>query len=230
VAVVAGTLLVVVAHAWCRAASPMRVVVTVAALLVAVAAGVAGFALTQGGDPDAQARYGELLHPGSSASLQERRSRWGEAWRGVRETPLGAGLGTAGNVRQALAGDAYDVRGRIDSSYVKVALEQGVVLVLLLAALATLLVELVLRGTASPDPWRAAAALGGAGALVAMLVLMYAGVYAETTPAYTGWLLTGLGAGALLSGGAPVPRPAPRPAPAGRPARRRATPAAGPAM
>jgi hypothetical protein len=229
VAVVAGTVVVLVAHAFCRAASPLRVAITVAALLAAAAIGVAGFALTQGGDRETRARYGELLRPGASASYQERRARWDDAWRSVRDAPLGGGLGSAGNVRQA-QGDFFDVRGKVDSSYVKIALEQGVVLVVLLSALAVLLAELLVRGAAATEPWRAGAALGGAGALTAMLVLMYAGVYAETTPAYAAWLLTGLGAGALLSPGASGTRRAARPpraAPrASRAARRAPSPAA----
>jgi hypothetical protein len=193
IAFLAGGLLVLGLYPFLRGTRGPRLHVWLVAVLLAAGAGVGGFVLTQG---DGDTRYAALLDPSGSQSYRERQRRWEQAWTEIRAAPLGGGLGTAGNVSRAGGTLVSDyTRGTIDSSYVKVALEQGAVLVLLLAALLALVAGLARRAIAERAPPDAAIALGAAGAVVALLVLMYAGVYAETTPAWLAWLLAALALG-----------------------------------
>ena len=72
-----------------------------------------------------------------------------------------------------------------------------------------------------PDRDAGALAVGGAGVLVAMLVLFYLGLYIEGLTALTGWILVGVGLAQFseiprLRRSSPgMPGPSPPPAPRG---------------
>jgi hypothetical protein len=193
VALVVGVVLVLVVHPFLQSTRGPRLDLWFVAVALAVGTAVGGYVITQ---PDQGSRYSDLLHPSTSQSFNERQRRWESAWNEIRANPLGGGLGIAGNVAKAHGTVIADLRrGTVDSTYVKVALEQGVVTVLFIISLVALAAGLVRRALVAAEPALAAIGLGAAGALVAILVLMYSGVYAETSPAWFAWLVAALAIG-----------------------------------
>lgn len=170
---------------------PATGLVMVVALAVA---GVGGFVALAGDSPDAGRRYEAILSPGDDYAYSVRLTRWENVIAEAEEHPFGSGLGTAGGAA------VRDGRARtigttsFDSSYLKIALEQGLaVMVFFIIALALLLAGLARRALTEPDRERASLAIGGAGVLAAMLVLFYFGLYIEGLAALTGWILVGVG-------------------------------------
>jgi hypothetical protein len=160
----------------------------------------AGYAVVVSKSPETVDRLGALFDPGDDPSFQIRQERWSRAWDEVTEEPLGHGLGTTG----AVAGrDGNFPVGPIplDSSYLKVGIEQGLpVMIFYCFALLALALSLAYRATTTADPWHAALAMGATGTLAAMLVLFYGSLYSEL-PAVVipGWIIVGLGAAAFTT-------------------------------
>jgi hypothetical protein len=172
-------------------------IVTVAAVL-AVGAGAWAFGFT-GTESDQKAqRYGAIFHPSTDYAFQLRQSSWSGAFDRAKDKPFGQGLGTAGIVRQTHPQPGLYGSSNLDSSYLKVALEQGFfVLAFLAVTLLLLLFGLVRRAIVTTDPARAGPAIGAAGVLVAMLIMFYIGDYIEGSSALAGWMLIGIGLAAF---------------------------------
>jgi hypothetical protein len=157
--------------------------------------------------PQTRARYENLLHPSRDASYQERLFKWQSALRDVRDHPLGRGLATAGRRRNlnrlATAGTL-----EVDNSYVKVAYEQGIpVMILLVVGLVVLLLELMVRAVFARGPTQAMTASAAAGALASLMVVLMSGIFIEFLPAVAVWVLVGLALSHSVTRQAPA-RPA----------------------
>ena len=172
-----------------------------AVLLIMLAAGVGAigaFSLTLGSKPDTAERYSNILHPGRDPSYQARLIKWRTALDDIQDAPLGYGLGTAGRA-QVRYGSYQNIGSiEIDNSYLKVAFEQGFVIMIILAAGLVMMLLTLVRGSMTvTERERAGPALAASGALVAMLLLFWIGDYIEGLPALGGWLLVGLALGQL---------------------------------
>lgn len=197
-AAVPGALLVVVLY---QVAAAFRGRRGPAVLLIMLAAGVGAigaFSLTLANKPDTAQRYSNILHPGRDASYQARLIKWRTALDDIQDAPLGYGLGTAG--RDQVRYGAFQNIGsiEIDNSYLKVAFEQGFVIMIVLAAGLMMVLLTLVRGAATAlERERAGPALAASGALVAMLALFWIADYIEGLPALGGWTLVGLAMGQL---------------------------------
>jgi hypothetical protein len=162
-----------------------------------IATGAAGYLLTQGGSDEGSSRYNALLHPTREASFQARLTRWDEALAVIPEHPLGLGLGTVGGAYAHFATTRnLEANPNLDSSYLKVALEQGpAIFVFFCAALVLLLYGLARRAIGTYERAKAALAIGACGTLAAMSVLFFIGLYGTGRPALAGWIMVGIGVG-----------------------------------
>lgn len=163
---------------------------------VVIAAVIAALTVVVAVSPDAttsERNYASILNPDSDRAYQERLYKWSIAWRQAEERPLGQGLGTAGigsTYQRYPTIGLYDV----DNSYLKIAVDQGVIgLGLFVTALLALLLGLGRRALATEDPQKAALAAGAGGTLAAFMVIMWTGTYVEGDAADLVWLITGLG-------------------------------------
>jgi hypothetical protein len=162
----------------------------VAAILVI---GIGGFGLTVGRSDDRIDRFLRVLSPSEDQSYSTRVESWSDAWPEITEKPLGQGLGSAGVVA---ARDEFVplTATNLDSSYLKIGLEQGlVVMALFVAGLVLLGGTLARRAIATRDPTRAALGIGACGTLAATMVLFYAGFHIENLQVLMAWLLIGIG-------------------------------------
>jgi hypothetical protein len=189
-----------------------------AALVALLAAGVVGagaYDLTIGGSGKQSTRFANLLSPEKDLAYTLRQQRWSQAWSDIQDNPWGHGLGTSGGAA-ARNPSGPVITPYIDSSYLVVGLQQGLMIMLLYVfALVSLAVALARRASLIPDPGRAFLAIGACGTLVAMLVLFYAGVYSEGAYIAGAWVIVGLGVAQVT---VRTPRPRPQPvAPTERP-------------
>ena len=193
-AAVAGVAVVLLLFQVCRAFKGPRLATgLVAAVCLAAVAG-AGYAITISGSDASSERFENLLSPGEDPAYQERTARWGDAIDEINARPFGHGLGTAGHA--GLTQNITNLAGPInlDSSYLKIGLEQGYpILVLFVVALLALLVGIARRAAASRDRWRAALGIAACGTLATEIVLFYGSTYVEGFPVLFGWMLIGLG-------------------------------------
>jgi hypothetical protein len=121
---------------------------------------------------------------------------------------MGQGLGTAGRVQQQYGRFANVGSINVDSSYLKVAFEQGTWVMLFLGlSLIALLVSMARRAVLTPDRERAGVAIAGTAVLLCMGLLMVFATYIEGLPALFAWVLVGLGLAALQPAGARSPQP-----------------------
>ncbi len=178
-----------------RAFKGPRLAIGLTALVGVLALSLVGYFATVADSDSSTARLENLLSPGDDYAYQERTARWEQAIEDINRKPLGHGLGTVGTAgvlenSQNLAGPV-----NVDSSYLKVGLEQGwPILGLFVAGLLALLGGLARRTAATADPWRAALGIAGCGTLVSQIVLYYGSTYIEGIPALFAWVLIGLGA------------------------------------
>lgn len=194
-ALVAGVVVVIVLYQLSRGFPGLRIEVTATALVCAVAVTTGAFALAIDSD-QTRSRYTVLATPEKDPAVQGRLRKWEETLAVVRDAPFGTGIGTSGNAEQRYARFVTIASSNVDSSYLKVALEQGIfLLVLYVGACLFLLHGLVRRALLSRVGDRAGIVMGSAAALVALLVLAAAGTYTEGLPALAVWILVGLGVG-----------------------------------
>lgn len=172
-------------------------VLTLAA--VALVAG-AGYAFAISGSERSESKFSYLLDPTNEPTFERRQDRWSEALAEVDEHPFGRGLGTIGAVGAGRSEIDPSVTPQLDSSYLKIAFEQGmVVMVLFIAALVALLLGLGQRVLTTADSQRAALAMGACGSLVSLMVLFVVGFYIDHVQALSGWLLVGIGVAQFTS-------------------------------
>jgi hypothetical protein len=171
------------------------------ALLLIIAAGVgsiSAFAVTLGDKQGTNERYTNILHPERDESYQARLVKWRTALNDIQDAPFGHGIGTSGRAQKRFGAYQNIASLDIDNSYLKVAFEQGfVIMVILAAALVMIMITLVKGAAIVLDPARAGPAIAASGTLLAMLTLFWVGNYIEGLPVLGGWTLVGLGMGAL---------------------------------
>ncbi len=163
------------------------------ALLAAAIVGAGAYDLTVGGSGEQSTRFANILSPENDPAYAIRQERWSQAWKDIQDNPWGHGLGTSGG---AAASNPHGpvITPYLDSSYLVVGLQQGLMIMLLyIFALVSLAVALARRASMVPDPRGAFLTIGACGSLVAMIVLFYAGTYAEGAYIAGAWMLVGLG-------------------------------------
>jgi O-antigen ligase/polysaccharide polymerase Wzy-like membrane protein len=190
-AAVVGTAVVLIIHQLSRGFRGVQVGIGAAVLMGSVLAGIVIYPAVIK-SPNTRARYSNLLHPSRDASYQERRFKWRTALADVAHHPVGRGLASAGRRRNyqrfATAGSL-----EVDNSYVKVAYEQGTpVMLLFIAGLVVLLLDLAARGVFARGPPQAFMAMGAAGALAALMIVLVTAIFIEFLPALAVWIMVGL--------------------------------------
>lgn len=166
------------------------------AAVVTIAVGAAGvYSVTIATSTDSAERFeGLISDPIEQDTFQTRLSSWELALDETDEHPFGVGLGEVGEIGE---GDEVGppIAPGLDSSYLKVALEQGLpVMVLFIGALIALLLALAWRAITTDDPRRATLAIAACGTLVAMAAVFFTSFYIERAAALAGWIVVGLGA------------------------------------
>jgi hypothetical protein len=138
-------------------------------------------------------RFRNILQPERDKSVQERLVKWETILDDADEQPFGKGLGQSGAAEQRYARFTSAASFDPDSTYVKIAYDQGPFVLLLFAgAVITLLAALAVRAVTAPTPQAAGLAVGACGGLAAFSVAMGAGVYFEGLGALAPWLIVGL--------------------------------------
>lgn len=187
-----------------------RLAATLVAVLATAVIGAAAYDLTVAGSGKQSTRFANILSPGNDTAYSLRQERWSQAWDDIQQHPWGHGLGTSGGAA-AHNPNGPVITPYIDSSYLVVGLQQGLMIMLLYAfALVSLLAALARRASLIPDMGRTFLAIGACGTLIALIVLFYAGTYAEGAYIAGAWLIVGLGVAQVTVRSA---RPAPRPLP-----------------
>lgn len=191
VATAVGLAGVLVLFAVSRAATGRRIVpLTIGLVLAGTAVGV--FAATE--LTNDRSRFRGLLNITNDYSYKERVEKWQSFLSDMPDHPLGHGLGSTGQALVRYGRFQTVANYGPDSSFVKVAYDQGyAVMGLFIFTLLALLVALAVRAVGTADPWAAARALAGFGTLLVLVVLMIAGEVNEGLPALAVWLLCGLG-------------------------------------
>lgn len=161
-------------------------------LLVAALATTA-YVTTISGSPTREDRFLALLNPSEDRNYQIRAQRWEFAWEEIKRKPFGHGLGSAGTGSRSE--DVLPVGPTVlDSSYLKVGLEQGIaVMVFFGLMLLALLISLSWRSIVEPSSANAAYTIGAAGTLTALMVLFYGSSYVESPSIIPAWVSVGLG-------------------------------------
>jgi uncharacterized membrane protein len=124
----------------------------------------------------------------------------------VEEHPFGRGLGTGG-APQLTAGETVELAEfNIDNTYLKIAYEQGLFTMLIfIVVVAGLLLSLALASLRTTSRQAAALGMGACGALASVLVSFYTGLFIESLPIVSAWIVVGLGLSCFVA------RPAERP-------------------
>jgi len=176
----------------------VKLVAVFASVIVLLGAGALAFGLAAG-SPGITQRYEQILHPEQDPGYVSRQNKWSAVTADIGKHPFGQGLGTAGLAQQQ-SGPYFTIASlNVDSSYLKIAYEQGlIVMVLFVAAFVLLLLRLGAGAATSTDPELASLAMGATGALAAMLVIFYTGIYTEAVPVVAGWMVLGLGLSGLV--------------------------------
>ena len=157
-------------------------------------AGGGVFAVTKLADEgSAGARFRSLLDPIHDESLQGRLNKWATLLDDIEQLPFGHGLGASGAAEVKYARFTSAATFDPDSSYVKVAYDQGMlVLLLFVAMLIALILGLGTRVIRAPGVRGGVLAVGACGAIASFTTTMGAGVYFESLLAATPWFLVGL--------------------------------------
>lgn len=202
VAVVPAVFLVLVLYQVSTAFPGVRFATTIAIGALVAALGVGAFAFTLGGKSDTSSRYSILLRaPTQDPSYQARLFKWRDALDDIGHHPLGQGLGTSGRSQKRYGRYLNISTFDVDNSYLKIALEQGfVVLLLYVVGYALLLFGLARRAVFGLREVEAGLAIGAAGVLVVFAIFLFAGTYIEGLTALTAWVLVGIGAAATVQG------------------------------
>jgi hypothetical protein len=195
-ALIAGGATVVILNQLSAGARGTALAQTVSVVAVAALVGSVLFAAVVGPD---SSRYGALLSPSGDQSYEQHVYKWGAALDEMDGHPFGNGLGTAGRIaEQGLGPYVTAATYAIDSSYLKIAFEQGFpLLAIFLAAMIALLVGLARRAIRARSPGVRALSIGATGTLVAALVMFVTGQYMEDVSALIVWIPVGAAIGAL---------------------------------
>jgi O-antigen ligase len=193
-ALIAGGVVVLALFQLSRGFPGARLGITAAALVCAVGATAVAFTLALGSD-QARERYTVLTTPGKDPSVQRRLQKWRDTLDTIRDAPFGEGMGASGRGLRFQRFRSLST-SNLDNSYLKIAFDQGIFVLLLFAvAVLLLLYGLAYRALATVDPAKAGVAIGACGALTAFLVMCGTGIYIEGLPALAVWMLVGIGVG-----------------------------------
>jgi hypothetical protein len=214
-ALVVGGITVVVLHQVAGGMKGGTIGKTIAAIMIAFVVGAALFSMVVGED---SSRYSAIFSPSGDTSYEHRITKWTQAIEDIQHDPFGKGLGTAGLV-QELGQGPYITEGSygIDSSYLKIAYEQGFpILALFILAMIVLLINLAMQAVRVEDERVRAMLIGAAGTLVAALSMFITAIYIENLPVLVTWTAVGTAIGATAAARAerqeePVRAPAPEP-------------------
>ena len=191
--VVPALVAVIVLYGSAPAFGARRLVTAYVAMAVLVVGGAGAFTATVLTNPAQRERYERLLTPGNDPSFKARNVKWEAALRDLEDRPFGLGLATGGGTAVRYSRFITVGSTSVDSSYLKVAVEQGfLVLGLLLAGLIGLAVTCAVATLRGRDPTSAAITAGAAGALAAWLVIFYAGNFIEQQSSLNGYLVLAL--------------------------------------
>ena len=196
VGVTLGLLLVIVLYHFARGFKGLHLGAT-AVVITGVL--VFGTVVASRADGPSGTRYAKILDPGSDPSYQERKAKWAEAVGEIRDHPWGQGLGTVGSSDVRLGRFLTLGTTDIDSSYLEIGINQGIlILLVLVASMAAHLVALARRAVATTHRTDAGLAIGACGSFAVFLVVIWTGVYIEGLPALAAWIILGVGSAALL--------------------------------
>lgn len=162
---------------------------------------VAAFFVTGSNQAGPAHSYSSVFRPLEDESIQQRLAKWKQGLVEARGYPFGHGLGSA-SFTTARATGYYGGVGYlgIDNGYLKVALEQGyAVMILYIAALGSLLVALGRAAIRLADRRAAGLAMGAAGSLAAMTVLLTLLTPLDEQRAAVLWVIVGLGIAQLVT-------------------------------
>lgn len=183
-----------------RAFRAPRIAITVIAVAVIAATGTAGYLTTIARDAESAHRFETLITaPEEDEAYQIRLGRWATVIDSLDGKPLGHGLGSVGGVARTRM-DLREVGPEailtiLDSSYLKIAYEQGLpALILFALAYLALMGGLAWRATQTSDRTLAGLAIGACGTMGALLPIFYANMMIEGHTVAAAWILIGLGA------------------------------------
>jgi hypothetical protein len=195
-----GVAVVILLQQAARAFTGLRLGVTITAFFAAllVAAGV--FAFTSSKSSEGTSRYTVILTPTRDPAFQARLLRWRTVLADIDTHPFGQGLGSGGRIQREHGRFANISAYDIDNSYLEIAFEQGMgVMILFIAASLVLLAGLVRKAVVTQDRVKAGIAIGACGALWSYLTVLPTGSYFEGLASLAAWMLVGLGIGQFSS-------------------------------
>lgn len=192
IAVVAGSLTIVVVHVLSRGFRGPRLGVAIAAALLLIVGGSVIYPAVVN-NPQKRKRYENILTPGQDGSFQARLTKWDTTLRQLRGKPFGFGLGAGDPI--AVPHRFADIGAQeVDNSYLMVAYDQGLaVMAFFIATMLVLLVELLRFAVWTRAPGPAALSTAAVGTLVAILVEFMSADYIYARPMIAGWMIVGLG-------------------------------------
>ena len=196
IGVVVGVGLVFLLFQLARAFPGLHLGVTATALLAAALVGVGVYSFTGGSSEGSQERYTLILTPTRDPAFQARLLRWRTVLADIDRHPFGQGLGTASRIHRQRGRFTSVANLNIDNSYLQIAFEQGLaVMVLFIVSALMMLFGLARRAVATVVRERAAIAIGACGGLAAYLAVLPTGSYVEGFNTLAVWTLVGLGVG-----------------------------------
>jgi hypothetical protein len=197
-AVAFGALVVILLHDSARAFHGLRLGTTAAAIALVIAMGGVAYGVTGGSEDSSTHGYATLLHKNArrhDVSVTQRLYKWQTAVRDLRAHPFGYGMGSANaNSFQYLPRVLSIGSFNVDNGYLRIALEQGFMLMILYGGmLIVLAIDLGRNSVRAPTPLSAGLAIGAAGTIVSFIVLLVAGAFEDGARAIVVWLIAGLG-------------------------------------
>jgi hypothetical protein len=192
VAGLAGILVVLVVNALARGLRGPRLGIAATALVALVIGGAVVFPAVVDSPAKVQ-RYTNILTPQRDGPFQERLFKWRNAFADLRGHPFGRGIGQGGAAaaQQRFSGNGSD---KVDNSYVKIAYEQGPVVMLFFAVtLLVLLFELVRHAIWTRAPGSTAHAMAAAGVLTALILEFAGNLHIESLACLAGLLIVATG-------------------------------------
>ena len=201
-AAIAGSVVVIAITVAAPALGTRRLAVAGLTVLVALVAAGATATFTDGDNSRVRNRFEAILNPARDPAFQERQYGWRSALREIDEKPLGHGLGTAGEGALASARFVSVGTTEVDSSYLKIAYEQGLMVMILFGAmLLAVLFGLIRAAALGRGPMGTMLAIAGAGSLVAFAIqLHFESAYIAAPTALVAWAVMGLGMRPLSRG------------------------------
>jgi hypothetical protein len=190
-AVIAGCLTVILVHTISRSFPGPRLGIVLAAVVVLIfTASVAYPAVVD--SPQKRQRYENILSPSEDVPFQERLIKWNQTLSDLKGQPFGFGIGKGVALfPNRFANVASD---NIDNSYLMIAYEQGIaVMILFIVTLFVLLAELLRAAIWTRGTTAAALTTAGAGTLVSMMIELVTADQITSTPIVAGWMIVGLG-------------------------------------